>query len=104
MAKQGSSKRGGKQSVNLDFVRKAMEWVFDGNIFQDLKKHGNANWVGNSLAMPAVLWVWSNNPCLTGAFEEACAWSKLLFGSVAVGSYQVLTTAFSSHSVPRSMG
>lgn len=93
MAKQGSSKSGGNQSVNLDFLRKAMEWVFDGDIFQSLKKHGNANWVANSLAMLAVLWVWSNNPSLTGAFEEARAWSKQLFGSAAVCSYQVLTTA-----------
>lgn len=93
MAKHGSSKAVGKQSVNLDFLRKAMEWIFDGDIFQNLKKHGNAKWVANSVAVLAVLWVWSNNACLTGAFEEACGWSKQLFGSVAVGSYQVLTTA-----------
>ena len=93
MAKQGSSKSGGKQCVNLDFLREAMEWVFDGNIFRNLKKHGNAKWVAEPLAMLAVLWVWSDNACLTGAFHEACTWSKQLFGSVAVGSYQVLTTA-----------
>ena len=56
MAKQGSSKSGGKQCVNLDFLREAMEWVFDGNIFHDLKKHGNAKWVAEPLAMLAVLW------------------------------------------------
>ena len=93
MAKQGRSKSGGDQSVNLDFLRKAMEWVFDESIFGNLKKHGNANWVAKPLAMLAVLWVWSNNPCLTGAFQEASTWSKQLFGSLAVNSYQVLTTA-----------
>jgi hypothetical protein len=94
MARQGSSKKKDVQDkVNLDFLRKAMEWVVDQSIFQDLKKHGNTNWVAKDLVMLAVLWVWSEKSQLTGAFEEASVWSRRLFARVAVGSYQALTNA-----------
>jgi len=41
----------------------------------------------------AVLWVWSDPTCLTGAFGEARRWSIKMFGRAAVGSYQGLTGA-----------
>ena len=94
MAQQGSSsKRSVKESVHLDFLRKAMEWVVDQSIFQNLKTHGNITWIAKDLVMLAVLWVWSEKSQLTAAFEEAAVWSKRLFGGVAVGSYQSLTNA-----------
>ena len=54
----------------------------------DFGKHGNTKWVAKQLVMLAVLWVWSEKSQLTAAFEEAAIWSRRLFGSVAVGSYQ----------------
>ena len=94
MSQQGSSrKRCVNESVHLDFLRKAMEWCVDQSIFQNLKTHGNINWIGKDLVMLAVLWVWSEKSQLTAAFEEAAVWSKRLFGGVAVGSYQALTNA-----------
>ena len=87
MAQHGSSrKKADRDVVHLDFLRKAMEWVIDGSIFQDLKTHGNINWTANQLVMLAVLWVWSEKSQLTAAFREAAVWSRRLFGSVAVGS------------------
>ena len=94
MAQQGSSrKRSVKESVHLDFLRKAMEWCVDQRIFQNLKTHGNISWIAKDLVMLAVLWVWSEKSQLTAAFQEAVVWSKRLFGGVAVGSYQALTNA-----------
>jgi hypothetical protein len=94
MAQQGSSrKRSVKESVHLDFLRKAMEWVVDQSIFQNLKTHGNITWIAKDLVMLAVLWVWSEKSQLTAAFQESAVWSKRLFGGVAVGSYQSLTNA-----------
>ena len=94
MAQQGSSrKKADRDVVHLDFLRKAMEWVIDESIFKDLKKHGNTKWVAKQLVMLAVLWVWSEKSQLTAAFTEAAVWSRRLFGSVAVGSYQSLTSA-----------
>lgn len=94
MAQQGSAKKKVvRDAVNLDFLRKAMEWVVNQSIFQDLKTHGNTKWIAKDLVMLAVLWVWSEKSQLTAAFKEASVWSKRLFGRVAVGSYQALTTA-----------
>ena len=98
MAQQGSSrKKVVRETVHLDFLRKAMDWVVGPGIFRDLKTHGNTKWVASDLVMLAVPWVWSEKSQLTAAFEEAAVWSKRLFGRVAVGSYQALTNALVHH-------
>ena len=94
MARQGrSEQKVVREVVHLDFLRKALTWVLDPNIFQNLKKHGNVNWNGVALVTLAVLWVWSEKAQLTAAFTEASVWSQRLLGEVAVGSYQALTNA-----------
>jgi hypothetical protein len=74
-----------RDTVHLDFLRKAMNWVIDSSIFQDLKTHGNTSWAATQLVILAVLWVWSEKLQLTAAFAEAVVWSDRLLGSVAVG-------------------
>ena len=72
MAQQGRSKRKVvRDTVHLDFLRKAMDWVVDQSIFQDLKTHGNSSWIAERLVMLAVLWVWSDKSQQTVAFQEA---------------------------------
>ena len=93
MVQQGSSRKKVVDAVHLDFLRKAMEWVVDASIFQDLRTHGNTNWIAKELVMLAVLWVWSEKSQLTAAFGEAMVWSQRLIGRAAVGSYQALTNA-----------
>jgi hypothetical protein len=94
MDRKGSSPRKTvRDTVHLDFLRKAMNWVIDSSIFQDLKTHGNTSWAATKLVILAVLWVWSEKLQLTAAFTEAAVWSERLLGSVAVGSYQALTNA-----------
>ena len=94
MAQQGSARKAVVQStVHLEFLKEAMEWVIDRSIFHHVKPHGNTKWVAGDLTMLAVLWVWSEKSQLTAAFEEASVWSKRLFGRLAVGSYQALTSA-----------
>lgn len=98
MVQQGSSrKKVVRDTVHLDFLRKAMEWVVDERIFQDVKTHGNTKWIAKELVMLAVLWVWSEKSQLTAAFGEAIVWSKRLIGRAAVGSYQALTSALVTH-------
>jgi hypothetical protein len=94
MAQQGSSrKKVVRDTVHLDFLRKAMEWVVDASIFEDMKTHGNTKWIAKELVMLAVLWVWSEKSQLTAAFGDARVWSQRLIGRAAVGSYQALTSA-----------
>ncbi len=98
MTQQGSSKNKSVQdTVNLDFLRQAMEWAVDQSIFKDIKIHGNANWLAKDLVMLAVLWVWSEKSQLTVAFKESHFWAKRLFGSAAVASYQALTNALAAY-------
>lgn len=82
-----------RDAVHLDFLRKAMEWVVNASIFQDMRTHGNTNWIAKELVMLAVLWVWSEKSQLTAAFGEAMVWSQRLIGRAVVGSYQALTNA-----------
>jgi hypothetical protein len=58
-------------TVHLDFLRKAMNWVVDASIFHNLKTHGNTSWTAVHLVILAVLWVWSEKLQLTLAFAEA---------------------------------
>jgi hypothetical protein len=82
-----------KRPVNGETLRAAVSWIVDQEIFKHLKLHGNTKWVAAELVVLAVLWVWSDHPCLTGAFAEAYEWSMKMFGHAAVGSYQALTGA-----------
>ncbi len=94
MVQQGCAKKKVvRDAVHLDFLRKAMEWVVDASIFQDMRTHGNTNWIAKELVMLAVLWVWSEKSQLTAAFGEAMVWSQRLIGRAVVGSYQALTNA-----------
>jgi hypothetical protein len=98
MVQQGSSrKKVVRETIHLDFLRKAMKWVIDPSIFREMKTHGNTKWVASDLVMLAVLWVWSEKSQLTKAFQEAAVWSSRLFDRVAVGSYQALTNALVNH-------
>lgn len=84
---------GSRQQVNGETLRTAVGWIVEKGIFKDLRIHGNTKWVFADLVVLAVLWVWSDHPCLTGAFAEAHRWSIKMLGRAAVGSYQGLTGA-----------
>lgn len=100
MVQQGSSrKKNVRDAVHLDFLRKAMDWVVDASIFQNMRLHGNINWMPKELVILAVLWVWSDKSQLTAAFGEAAVWSEWLIGRAAVGSYQALTNALVTYGV-----
>src|SRR5579863_3867267 len=76
------------QAVNGETLRNAVAWAVDAKIFAYLKFHGNTKWQVLDLIVLAVVWVWSSNPQLTGAFVEARHWSKQVLGRVAVTTYQ----------------
>lgn len=82
-----------RQQVNGETLRAAVGWIVEAGIFKDLKLHGNTKWAFSDLVVLAVLWVWSDHPCLTGGFAEAHRWSIKMLGRAAVGSYQGLTNA-----------
>jgi hypothetical protein len=76
------------QEVNGSTLRAAVAWVLDAQIFAHLPVHGNTGWQMVDLIMLAVVWVWSGDSTLTGAFEEARGWSRQVLARVAVETYQ----------------
>jgi hypothetical protein len=93
MGTRKDSRRKPKEQANGATLRAAVAWIVDANIFADLPKHGNTAWQTIDLIMLAVVWVWSGDTTLTGAFAEARRWSMQVLGRSAVGTYQGLLKA-----------
>ena len=99
----------GKQDVQLqhgsgephqqaDLLKRALQWFFKGDNFQDLQLHGNVQWRPDSLIMLIVVWTWSDLSTLTGAFQQALELTREMFGSVAIGTYQGMLAALRKYS------
>ena len=88
-----SKDAGNRQQVNGKTLRAAVAWIVEEGIFEHLKLHGNTKWLVGDLVVLAVLWVWSDHACLTGAFAEAHRLSIKMLGRAAAGTYQGLTGA-----------
>ena len=76
-----------------DLLRRALTWVFNDDMLADISLHGNIKWKPKQLVILAVLWVWSGRSTLTRAFDHARRLSRVMFGWVAVTTYQGLTGA-----------
>lgn len=75
-------------------LRRAIDWIVIGSIFAGVRLHGNVKWKPVALVRLATFWVWSSQPGLVEAADDAIALVTKLFGErVAVRSYQALTTA-----------
>jgi hypothetical protein len=78
---------------NRDALRRALDWLLEERIFEDLALHGNTSWRPVEFVALTLLWVWSSKHALTEAFTEAHTWSKRLLGRSALDSYQGLVGA-----------
>lgn len=97
MAKRTESRKSAKKKtehpLNGATLRAAVAWAVDRRIFAQLKVHGNTTWQPLDLILLTIVWVWSNDSTLTGAFAEAHRWSIDVLGTAAVGTYQGLLKA-----------
>src|SRR5579872_878665 len=82
-----------QRPINGETLRSAVSGLIDAKIFTDVKVHGNTNWRVWDLVLLAIVWVWSDNKTLTGAFDEARRWSEKVLKRVAVTSFQGLLNA-----------
>lgn len=85
--------------TNGDYLRRSLDWVLAERIFADVEVHGNVSWTAVGLVRLAIFWVWSNESALTAAAEESIRSVRLIFGSVAVRSYQALVGALKRYTV-----
>jgi Transposase DDE domain len=88
-----TAKKNKQPPLNGETLRNAMTWALDAKIFAHLKLHGNTSWQPLDLIVLAVVWVWSGEATLTGAFAEAHHWSMKVLGRAAVSTYQGLLKA-----------
>ncbi len=81
-------------------LRGALQWFLKDCSFTDIRWHGNVAWKATELVALAVLWSWSDQSTLTGAFEHARQMAGDMFDDVAVISYQGLTGALRTYTEP----
>lgn len=93
MGKRKESPTRPQHPVNGETLRSAVAWAIEDKIFAQVKFHGNVTWQPANLILLAVVWVWSGNPTLTGAFLEAHRWSMQVLNQAAVGTFQGLIKA-----------
>ena len=93
MAKRKDSRKKPRHPVNGATLQAAVAWAIDAKIFAHLKVHGNTTWQFVDLILLAIVWVWSGDGRLTGAFAEAHRWSLQVLGRAAVGTFQGLLKA-----------
>ena len=94
-----NAEKNSEKFTHGDLLRRALTWVFNDDVFADVRPHGNINWTPKHLVILAVLWVWSGKSTLTRAFDHARRLSRAMFGKVAVTTYQGLTGALKTWSV-----
>jgi hypothetical protein len=88
---------GGAEVTHVDGLRRALEWFSRQGSFADLKRHGNVGWTTIELVSLAVLWAWSDQSTLTGAFTHTCCLAGNLFTVLPVSTYQGFTGALRSY-------
>lgn len=82
-----------KQQDNSQQIRAALNWLLSPGIFVGLAVHGNTSWYAAELVALALLWIWSDSPNLTEAFDDARANAVKLVGRAALTTYQGLAGA-----------
>jgi hypothetical protein len=91
--KQGKRHQPSNQGLPFQALQRALAWIINENIFSKLTLHGNTTWKVSQLVVLAVLWVWSDNDTLTGAFDHAKQLAVKMFGDAALTTYQGLSNA-----------
>src|SRR5271154_3814231 len=94
--KQKKQTRPTRQPLNGQTLSEAVAWAVDQRIFDHSEIHGNTSWRIADLILLAVVWVWSNDATLTGAFAEAHRWSLDVLGRAAVDTYRGLLDALTT--------
>lgn len=90
------SSKARNEIVWADLLQRSLKWVVSDKIFEQLPRHGNTSWLASQLVVLAILWVWSDQSTLTGAFTKAKQLSLTMFGQVALNSYQGFTGALAT--------
>lgn len=97
-SRKGQPGKAAVQTVWAELLRRSLAWVVSEDIFKHLARHGNTSWLASRLVVLAVLWVWSDQSTLTGAFVDAKQLSMTMYGQVALSSFQGFIAALTTWS------
>ena len=90
--------KGRSSKTHGDDLQRALHWILNDHIFDNLRIHGNVTWSAIDLVRLAIFWVWSAESSMVAAAEEAIGLVMRIFGQSAVTSYQGLTGALKAYS------
>lgn len=93
MAKRTDSRTESRRPVHGELLRDAVAWAIKDHVFAHLQFHGNTSWRVVDLILLTIVWVWSGDVTMTGAFLEAHRWSFRVLGHAAVATFQGLLKA-----------
>lgn len=71
-----------------ELLQRALAWIVNSRIFDDLPRHGNTSWLPTQLIVLAILWVWSDCSRLTTGYEEARQVARGMYESLKLCTYQ----------------
>ena len=87
-----------KRRSNKQDAKRALNHFFgNGDIFSDFQFHGNIKWSARDLARMALLFSWSEKPCVTDAFTEAVKRCRQLAVTTVHTSYQGFMGALTNY-------
>jgi len=89
--------RQASRSNKKDAKRALNHFFGSGDIFSDYQFHGNIKWSARDLARMALLFSWSEKPCVTDAFTEALKRCRQLAVTTVHTSYQGFMGALSNY-------
>jgi hypothetical protein len=75
----------------------ALRWAITDDLFDSVALHGNVAWQAVDLVFLTLVWVFSDDKTLTGAFAEAHRWSMQVLGRAAIGTFQGLLKALTGY-------
>jgi hypothetical protein len=85
------------RSLQAATLLDALRWAITDDLFDSVARHGNVAWQAVDLAFLTLVWVFSDDKALTGAFAEARRWSMQVLGRAAVGTFQGLLKALTGY-------
>jgi hypothetical protein len=80
-------------SVAPTTLLEALRWAVNDQLFASVALGRNTAWLPVELVLLTLVWVFSDNKTLTGAFAEAHRWAMQVLGCAAVDTFQGLLKA-----------
>jgi Transposase DDE domain len=97
MCKSTASPAPGPLAVGPATLHDALRWAVHDGLFASVRLGRNTGWIAAELVWLALVWVFSDDKTLTGAFQEAHRWVVAVLGHAPIDTFQGLLKALLTH-------